>query len=274
MPSGKTKVGGPPGAGEKAPARLRRAERILRDRTGDLAILLEEPYDPGNLSATLRTAEALGLQNLHVVRAEPWHVRRKVTQRAERWLSLHRWRALEPCLEALRREGYRLEVAAVGSGARPMDRVDPRGRLVLAFGNESLGASRALLEAADGAFWIPMLGFTGSLNLTVSVAIAAWEIRRRQIEARGRAGDLGESELGALRETWYRRLAKGRPYHEREFLSWLGKVEPEGEPGPPPDRRETEVRQGADDHPEGGDPLLESAPPGAEPGAPDPRRGR
>lgn len=267
--------GFPPSPPEESapPARLRRAERVLRDRTGELALLLEEPYDPGNLSATLRTAEALGIQNVHVVRAETWHVRRKVTQRAERWLSLHRWRSLSPCLESLRAGGYRVEVAALGSEARPLHRVDPAGRLVLAFGNESLGASRELVEAADGVFWIPMLGFTGSLNLAVSVAIAAWEVRRRQIEARGRAGDLSEDERAPLRERWYRRLAKGRPFHEREFLSWVGRVEPEEErPGPPADRRELETRGAAGRSAGQGEPLLESAPPESGPGSKDPGR--
>jgi tRNA (guanosine-2'-O-)-methyltransferase len=219
------------------PARLRRAERVLADRTGDLVLLLEEPYDPGNLSATLRTAEALGVQTIHVVRAEPWRIRRKVTQRAERWLTLHRWRRLDEALGFLREEGFRILVAGLGPGAFPLGQVDPGGRLALAFGNESAGASPDLLARSDGEFWIPTLGFTGSLNLSVSVAIALWEVRRRQIEARGRPGDLPEPLRTALRRDWYRHLAGGRAFLETTYRSWMGHVDPTPPGGPAPDRR-------------------------------------
>jgi tRNA (guanosine-2'-O-)-methyltransferase len=219
------------------PPRLRRAERILRDRTGDLAILLEGPSDPGNLSATLRTAEALGIQNVHVVRRDRWHIRRKVTQRAERWLTLHRWNELAPALAVLRSERYRVLLACLEPGAERLDRVDAGGRLVVAFGNESAGASRELTEAADGHFWIPTHGFTGSLNLSVSVAISLWDIRGRQVAGRGEAGDLSEETRAALRERWYRSLAKGRADRVRDYLSWIGRVAADEEEGPPPDRR-------------------------------------
>jgi tRNA (guanosine-2'-O-)-methyltransferase len=237
----------------QAPLRLRRAERVLRDRTGQMGLLLEEPYDPGNLSATLRTAEALGIQHVHVVRQQPWKLRRKVTQRAERWLTLHRWASIEEALEAIRASGHRVMVASLAPGTRPLDSVSVEGRLVLAFGNESQGVSSTLTRRADGCFWIPTLGFTGSLNLSVSVAVALWELRRRQIAGRGRAGDLPPDELAELRETWYRSLAKGRAYRERDYLSWLGRVEPEEWEGPPPDRRN--VEEDDDSSPAGGGTL-------------------
>jgi tRNA (guanosine-2'-O-)-methyltransferase len=212
---------------------------VLRDRTGDLALLLEEPYDPGNLSATLRTAEALGIQNVHVVRAKRWHVRRRVTQRSDRWITVRRFGRVGEALEALRAEGYRIVVAGLGRGSVELSRVDPLGKLAVAFGNESVGASRELLAGADGEFWIPTLGFSGSLNLSVAVGITLWDLRGRQIAGRGKPGDLPDEVLAELRESWYARLARGKTNREWDFRDWLGRVEPTDREGPPPDRRKT-----------------------------------
>jgi tRNA (guanosine-2'-O-)-methyltransferase len=165
------------------PERLRRLREILSRRTRHVTVLLERVHDPHNIAACLRTCDAFGIQDLHMVPDDPTSTKisRVVSSGAHRWITLHRHDDTESALEALRDAGYAVYATALGAGPAPtpvhaLPLAEP---LCIAFGNESDGVSDFLREHADGLAVIPMQGFVESLNVSVAFAIAVATLRQR-----------------------------------------------------------------------------------------------
>src|SRR5262249_55772196 len=71
-------------------------------------------------------------------------------------------------------------------------------KLALVFGNERTGVSAQALAMSDEAFWIPMRGFTRSLNVSAAVAATLGQAIPLRTEHQGQLGDLAEDERRAL----------------------------------------------------------------------------
>jgi len=197
--------------GAQAPRRLARAEAVLAARRRSLCIVLEDTHDPHNVSAALRTCEALGIQHVHLVAEMQEEVdpNPKVTIGAERWLTVHRHRGSEAAIAALRAAGYRLFVSHLEAEATPLPDLPRDVPAAYVFGNERAGITDRWLEAADATFLIPTSGFTGSLNLSVAVALTLYDRLLGRQGAQLPAGDLPEDEKAVLRSRWYTALAHG-----------------------------------------------------------------
>lgn len=206
-----------------APRRLVRAEAVLAARRRDIAIVLEDTHDPHNVSAVLRTCEALGVQDVHLVSRSGTHVRihKDVAIGAQRWLTLHRHDGAEAALNALCAMGYRIFVGHLSDDAIALPELPRGARAAYVFGNEHAGISRAWVERADARFVIPTSGFTGSLNLSVAVALTVYDRLLARSAARFETGNLSDRERAALRETWYKRLAHGNAQLEATFARYL-----------------------------------------------------
>ena len=182
-----------------APSRIAKIEHALAGRTRDLILLLENFQDAHNLSAVLRTADAFGVQEVHVVdRSGDFVVSRYITQGCHKWLEGEVWDEPDAAVAALHARGYTLHAAVLAEGSRSLPQLDLPGRVALAFGNEREGLSDDLVRLADGAFTIPMRGFSQSLNVSVSVAVALQHAR----SVRDWPG-LPPGDLADLRLRWY-----------------------------------------------------------------------
>lgn len=237
----------PPDADDprEVPRRLRRAEAVLARRLASLAVVVEDLHDGHNIDAVVRTAEALGVQHLYRVESDPGEVvHPKVTQGAHRWLTLHRFEDPAACLDQLHADGYTVWAADVAPGARPLDRLALPDRLAVCVGSEHEGLSAAMREGADARFYLPMVGFTGSLNVSVSAAIVIWELARRVRERLGVDGDLADDERAALREAWFTLLARTQA-QKAAFPAYVeDPPEPLFEDEPPPERRSLDASKG------------------------------
>jgi tRNA (guanosine-2'-O-)-methyltransferase len=215
-----------------APRRLARAEAVLRARRRQLTVVLEDAHDPHNVSAVLRTCEAFGVQDVHLVAEQEAEtvLNPKVSIGAHRWLSLHRHRGSAAAIAALRSAGYRLYVSHLDERATPLPDLQPPGRAAYVFGNERSGVTAQWLQAADATFVIPTCGFSGSLNLSVAVALVLYDRLLGRPAARLPPGDLDAASLAALRRDWYEKLAHGDPERGRDYAAWLEReVEPRSE---------------------------------------------
>jgi tRNA (guanosine-2'-O-)-methyltransferase len=185
-----------------APGRVSRIEQVLALRTRNLALLIENVWDPHNIAACLRSADAFGVQDVHVVEQDgDFELKRKVAKGAERWLDIHRYRDTPSCLAALAEKGYRVYASDL-SATCALDDIDFTEPTVLAFGNEHAGATPALIEGAHGTFVLPMRGFAQSLNVSVAVALCLYHAVRERTRRLGALGDLSADERLALRERW------------------------------------------------------------------------
>jgi len=185
------------------PDRLRRIDEVLANRTRNLVLVLEDVHDPHNVSACVRSAEAMGLQEVHVIaprqRFEP---AAKVTQGADKWLEVCSWQSVEECVAHLRCRSLALAVGALHSSSVPISVIDFARPVALAFGNEHDGASSAMLSMADTIFHIPMLGFSRSFNISVAAALGLQHAVGQRIRLKGSNGDLTPQQVEELRAEW------------------------------------------------------------------------
>ncbi len=194
------------------PERKARIDEVVANRTRTLTIVLEAFCDPQNVNAVLRTCEAFGIQEVHVVEGpmKPYDRNKKITQNADKWLDVRRWRSTRECLAHLRGQGFAIYATHLGPGARRLEGLPFGGKVALVLGNERRGVSGEAVSFADASYAIPMAGFVQSLNVSVAAAISiAKAVERRQAE-RGRHGDLPDEEAAALRERFYVLAVKQR----------------------------------------------------------------
>ncbi len=190
--------------------RARLYRQVLARRTSRIAVVVEDCYDPHNATAIIRTCDAFGVQDVHVVTSRnAFKVNSRVSQGSHRYVDLHVHAGIEAGYAALRAAGFRILVSDLTAGAvigpqqlRPQLIQQP---LALVFGNEGSGVSAAATAGADGFFMIPMTGFPQSLNVSVSVAVTLYALRDREVSD-DLPGDLPPERQRALFEQWVREL--------------------------------------------------------------------
>jgi len=173
--------------------RRARIDAVIGQRTRSVVPVLDGLYDPHNVAAVLRSADAFGAQEVHIIEGEePLLASQRVTQGADRWLDVVRHRDPRACVRGLKERGYAVYAAMMDGTVEP-DALASIPRVALVFGSEHTGVSDAVLEQCDGRYTIPMRGFSQSLNVSVAAALTLFSATR------GRAGDLEEAEREALR---------------------------------------------------------------------------
>ncbi|MCS7240389.1 MAG: RNA methyltransferase [Candidatus Bipolaricaulota bacterium] len=170
----------------------------MASRLASLAVVCANLQDPHNAAAIVRTCEALGILEVYVIEEDhPFLPSPRVTQGAEKWVRLRRFRRAEPALLELRDRGFRI-FAAMPVGKMPVEELPVDGPLALVFGNETEGVGPQILAHCDGTFRIPMWGFSQSLNVSVAAGISLYLAARSRRQARGQDGDLSPMEQEAL----------------------------------------------------------------------------
>jgi tRNA (guanosine-2'-O-)-methyltransferase len=185
--------------------RIARIDAVVAARVSSLTVVLESVHDPHNLAAVLRTAEGLGLREIHAIAsAKGFRPNSAVTQGADKWIDLRFHPDAESCAATLAREGHALLGSRLGEDpVHPLHALSFDRPTALVFGNEHAGLSAEMAAHCSAFFRIPMTGFSQSFNVSVAVGIAlaqAMEWRRQ----RGLGGDLDEAERTAMRERFYR----------------------------------------------------------------------
>jgi tRNA G18 (ribose-2'-O)-methylase SpoU len=188
--------------------RARRYRQVLARRTARLAVVIEDSYDPHNATAIIRTCDAVGIHRVVVTTARNgFKVNDKVSQGVHRYLDLRVLPDIDAAAALLKPEGFRFWVTDLAAGAAvgPQALVPEleRGPIALVFGNEGHGISDRARALADGAFLLPMAGFSQSLNLSVSVAMTLQALRGPAV-ADDLPGDLPESLQTATYDRWIR----------------------------------------------------------------------
>ncbi|MCP4674139.1 MAG: RNA methyltransferase [Deltaproteobacteria bacterium] len=179
-----------------------RIDDVVSRRTRHLTVAIEGVRDPHNTAAVIRTADAFGLQVVHVIeRGDRFLSSRKVTQGAHKWVDLGVWERAELFAKVVRDEGKKILIATM-DGALPLEDLDPTEPMALVFGNEHDGVSPEMREISDGAFFIPMFGFTESINVSAAAAITLAALRK------GGDGSLTPKEAEILRARFYLRAVR------------------------------------------------------------------
>ncbi len=185
------------------PERIARIDQVIDARLASVAAVVEDTYDPHNAAATLRTCEALGLQELYVI--EPgarFSAAKGVTRGAQRWHDLHRFADAASAVADLKARGFRV-LATLPDAQLSIEDVPVDSPLAVVFGNEHDGVSPAVIAACDAAITVPMFGFTESFNLSVTVGLAMSRLAARRRAYIGTLGDLAPERRARLRARWF-----------------------------------------------------------------------
>lgn len=173
--------------------RIARIDAVLAERTRSVVPVLDGLYDPHNVAAVLRSADAFGTQEVHIIEgAEPLLASQRITTGADKWLDVVRHRDPRACVRRLKERGYSVFAAMMDGQVTP-EQLAEMPRVALVFGSEHTGVSAAVLEQCDGRYTIPMRGFAQSLNVSVAAALTLYAATR------GRGGGLSDDDRLALR---------------------------------------------------------------------------
>jgi tRNA (guanosine-2'-O-)-methyltransferase len=165
--------------------RVRRLRSALEHRQSDLHLVLENVHDPHNVSAVLRTCDAVGVGTVHLVFTYEKFPRigRQSSASAWKWTNLVRHDSIEECYEGLRKQGCRIYATDLTERARSLFDLELSRPVALVFGNEHRGVSREASTLADGNLRIPMVGLIQSLNISVACAVTLYETMRQRVAA-------------------------------------------------------------------------------------------
>ena len=165
------------------PEREQRITSVLDKRQDNITIVLENVFDPHNISAVMRTCDAVGVQDIYVLNTRiPRHKKwgAKSSSSAAQWLTVHQYSDAQTCFAHLRQRVDHIFTTHLSSDAVSLYDMDLTGRIALVFGNEHSGVSEEILALSDGNFIIPQVGIIRSLNISVACAVTLYEAFRQK----------------------------------------------------------------------------------------------
>jgi tRNA (guanosine-2'-O-)-methyltransferase len=168
------------------PERSEKLLRVLSKRQSGITVVLENIEDPHNVSAVLRTCEAVGIQDVYSLTTKvPKHKRwgYRSSSSAYKWLTTHQFTNTKECVAELRKHYDTILTTHLSSDAVSLYELDLTQKIALVFGNERGGVSEEFRQLADGNFLIPQVGIIQSLNISVACAVTVYEAYRQRFAA-------------------------------------------------------------------------------------------
>lgn len=165
------------------PERKEKLTTVLSKRQPDLTVVLENVFDPHNISAVMRTCDAVGIQDIYILntkipRHKKWGARSSSS--AAKWLTIHQFDKADECFNVLRQRYSRILTTHLSSDAVSLYDINMTEPIALIFGNEHSGVSDEIRALADGNFIIPQAGIIRSLNISVACAVTLYEAYRQK----------------------------------------------------------------------------------------------
>ncbi|KAK6155046.1 hypothetical protein DH2020_009294 [Rehmannia glutinosa] len=201
-------------------SRKERFRNAVNNRSYSVCLVVEGLSDFGNVSAAFRSADALGIQSVHVVSfdsSKRYKDNRHVSMGAEKWLDIELWNSVSECFENLKSRGYRIATAHLGMDAVSVYDVDWSCPTAIVVGNELRGISKEALELSDLHCSIPMRGMVDSFNVSVAAGLLMHQAVCDRTLRMGCHGDLTPEERQILLAEFYLRHNKNTISIAEEF---------------------------------------------------------
>ena len=188
------------------PERFNRLTSVLNKRQTNITVVLENVFDPHNISAVMRTCDAVGIQDVFILnnRIPPhkkWGYRSSST--AAEWLTIHQFTDVNECFDELRKRYKEIYATHLSEDAKDLYEIKMTESIALIFGNETFGVSDDIRKLTDGDFIIPQVGIIKSLNISVAVAVTLYEAYRQKKTA-GHYDEIqmADEEIISLKSKW------------------------------------------------------------------------
>ncbi|WP_298320574.1 RNA methyltransferase [uncultured Aquimarina sp.] len=187
-------------------------KKVIEQRTNYFTVAVEDVYQLHNTSAVIRSCDIFGIQNVHVIEEiNAKRIDREIAMGAQKWVDINRYTTTKDCIASLKNKGYQIVATTPHDNSIELKDFDISKPSAFFFGQEQQGLSDTVLGAADTKLHIPMVGFTESLNISVSAAIILQHItsllRNSDIDWR-----LSEEEKLEKRLDWSKKVIKS---HEK-----------------------------------------------------------
>ncbi len=192
------------------PSREKKIRAVIRHSQPDLTVVLENIFDPLNISAVLRSCDAVGIREVFVVYTKQYLDKRglvlgkRTSGGTFKWIDVYHFDDLEECIKQVRERYGRVLATSLGDKSVSLYELDLTAPTALLFGNEDDGISPEALALADGNFLIPQVGFAESLNISVACAVTLFEAKRQRA-AKGFYGEhskFSADQQAQLFERW------------------------------------------------------------------------
>jgi tRNA (guanosine-2'-O-)-methyltransferase len=166
----------------------------------------------------MRSCEVFGIQELNVIEQKfGKRIDTEIAMGAQKWVDVFRYNSVQSCMDEMRAKGYQIIATTPHDESCFLHEFDITKPSALFFGTERDGLSQEVLDQADGFLKIPMVGYTESLNISVSAAIIIQDITTR-LRQSAINWHLTEDEIWEKRLDWTRKSIKDIDFIERKYL--------------------------------------------------------
>ena len=207
-------------------SREQKIRSVIHHSQPDLTVILENIFDPLNISAVLRSCDAVGVREVFVIYTKKYLDKRglvlgkRTSGGTFKWIDVYVFEDLEECFIRVRERYGRILATSLGERSKSLYDLDLAQPTALLFGNEDEGVSAEALALCDGNFVVPQVGFAESLNISVACAITLFEARRQR-EGQGFYGErskFSEPEQQQLFERWKVMLKEKSWYQQMAIM--------------------------------------------------------
>lgn len=188
--------------------RKERFLEVLKNRTKFLTVAIEDVYQMHNTSAIIRSCDVFGIQEVHVVEDRfSKRLDKNIAVGAEQWVDVYKYQSTGECVSRLKDQGYQIMATTPHDDSLLLPDFFPKKKTALFFGTEKEGLSEEVMQQADGFLKIPMVGFSESLNVSVSAAIIIQELAHK-VRNSDVNWQLSEDEIFEKRLDWTKKSIK------------------------------------------------------------------
>lgn len=182
--------------------------KVLETRTKHFTVVVEDIFQMHNASAVMRSCEVFGIQELHVIEQRYGKsIDKEIAMGAQKWVDINTFDSVSNCIKTIKSKGYQIIATTPHENDCLLEDFDISKPSALFFGTERDGLSQEILECADGFLKIPMVGFTESLNISVSAAIIIQNLMHR-LRSSTLDWQLTDEEILSKRLEWTRNSIK------------------------------------------------------------------
>lgn len=160
--------------------RYQKIRDVLSKRQSDLTLLLEEVHKPHNVSAVIRSAEAVGVNRVHAVWEENHVLPKAISMGSQVWVNTQQHKSMTAAISHLKQQNMQVLVTHLDERALDFRRVDYTKPTAIILGQEKTGATQEAVAMADQSIIVPMVGMVQSLNVSVAAAIILYEAQRQR----------------------------------------------------------------------------------------------
>lgn len=185
--------------------RLKKITDAVKSRQPSLGVILENIHDPHNVSAIIRSCDAVGVSKiglLYTIERFP-RISKTSSSSAVKWVDKERYTDTKECFDKYHERGFKIYSSLLAPDAVSLYDLDLTEKVVFVLGNENRGVSKKAAELADLVYYIPMRGMIQSLNVSVAAAVTLYEAQRqRMMKGMYEKSELPDEEIERLIDDW------------------------------------------------------------------------